>query len=123
MGIKESVRENPVMAVITSAGAIGLAVTLIWQGIQLTDELVMTHAEADIVHTEYDSKFDQLGKQLQDIDKINECRFLSEKIDQLEYQIYELERDNASADLVQSRRQNLSRIQRRFNALQCARLL
>jgi hypothetical protein len=123
MGIKDTAKENPIVVTVSSLVALAIAGTALWQGVQLTDQLIMTHAEADIVHAQFVQQHADFDERMLHENKLNECRYLSDKIDRLEYEIYVLERDQASPDLVQSRRQNLSRIQRRFNALQCARLL
>lgn len=111
------------MLFVTSAGAVAVSVIGIWSGVQLADDLHFTHSEAEAIHATYDAQITGIVDTIEAQAEINECRYLSEKIDSLEYEIYVLERDGASPDFIESKSQALEKVHRRFDALGCARLI
>lgn len=120
MGIKNTAQENPAMAVVISTGALVVAIMSIWKGVEFTDSMIMTHNEANEIHLDYDQQISDVGKKLDSQAVLNECRWLSDKIERVEYEIYVLRRDQASPDFIQTKTQTLNRHRNRYNALQCA---
>ena len=123
MGIKERAQENPFMATLMGLAAVSVALSSIWSGVKLADGMLVTQTEAAAIHAAYDLQFEDLRTQVTHESRMGQCRWLSDKIDRLEYEIYQLERDNASRDFIQSKRQQLEQERRRFNALNCASLI
>jgi len=123
MGIKERAQENPFMATLMGLAAVSVALSSIWSGVKLADGMLVTQTEAAAIHAAYDLQFEDLRRQVTHESRMGQCRWLSDKIDRLEYEIYQLERDNASRDFIQSKRQQLEQERRRFNALNCASLI
>lgn len=123
MGIKEKAQANPLMAAITTLSALAIAATGIWQGIELGDQLIMSEAESAAIHAEYDIKLAALETDMTEDRKVNECRWLQDKLDDLSYEIYVLDRDEADPDFIQTKRTQLRKFERRYNALGCAAVL
>ena len=123
MKLRERAQHNPAMALLTTLAAIAVAVVSIHQGVFLADELVLTEAEAGVIHAVYDQKIAAVGQKIDAQALLNECRWLSDQINQTEYEIYVLDRDGASADFIQSKRTILRQRTTRYAALLCAKHL
>ena len=123
MGIAQKAQENPVIAMISMLAAVAVAATAIWNGLNLVDAVVLTEAEGAVIHSRITVRIDTVNEQVTHESKLNECRYLSDKIDRLEYEIYVLQRDQASPDFIQSKASLLQRERRKFTALLCAGLV
>lgn len=111
------------MTTVTTLALMATVGIGIVEGVDLMDELHFTHAEADAAHEVFETEIGEIKEQIAHQDRRSECRYLSQRIEDLEYQIYELQRDNASQDFIQSKQSELRRHREKFNALNCARLL
>ncbi len=127
MSIKEKVQKNPLTSIAVSITAIAVGVTTGWAGIGVIDQLHTTEYELveydKTSHSVADREFGVLEDRLDVAELVNKCRWLSDRVDRLRYEIYILERDNASPDFIQSKRTDLINEEREFNALRCAAML
>ncbi len=130
MGIKQRAQENPIMAAFTTLGALSVTLVGIWQGVALGDRLIMTEAEAQALFADYDLEIvalkDEIGvnaKLIAENKKQQECRWLDDKLDDLDHKIYELERDGADPERLRDKRVQYEKYERRFDAMQCALVL
>lgn len=111
------------MAAITTIGALAIAITGIWQGVELGDRLVLSEAEAAVQFAERDNRMTGLEEDLAEDRLINECRWLQDKLDEIEYEIYVLQRDGADGDFIRSKEAQLKKVERRYSSLDCAAVL
>lgn len=122
MAIKRSA-ENRIMLAVGGLIAAAIAVTAIGTGWDRIDSAVMTEAEAKKIHDGYDTKFQTLSDGIDHQAIVNECRWLDDKLERIQHEIYELQRDSASTDLIHAKQTTLHKHERRYNALNCARVL
>lgn len=120
MGIKSTMAENPAMTSIISIGSVVVAIMSIGKGVEFADEMIVTEKEARMVHEQHDAQMVEIGDKMDSQAILNECRWLSDKIDRIEYEIYTMERDGVSGDFVQPKRQQRERLRNRYVALSCA---
>ena len=120
-------KENPMMtSFVTAVAVIGSAVG-IWEGVELADELHVTEAEL----IQYDSgphhhaaaEIADLGRKIDTLDDVGQCRWLKSEIRALKDSIYARKRDNADADYIHDLEEDLSDLETDYSALGCARLL
>lgn len=107
------------MAVLITASTIAGAILVLWQGVDLTDGLIVTEAEARVIHTAMDERLSEVGRKIDTQALLNECRWLDDKIDGLEYEIYVLKRDVASPDFIRSKETTLRKHRDKYIALNC----
>ena len=123
MSVKQKIMENPMVSSFTGLILIvGLIMGSV-KAVQDIDGLVLTHAEAAVIHLAMSARVDVIAEQFSKESKLSKCRWLSDKLDRLRYEIYTLERDNASTDFIQSKKKDLRNLERDFNALGCAKIL
>lgn len=67
------------------------------------------------------SELEAIKSQLDRDSKINECRWITDKISELQNQIYILERDAADQEWINEKKRELTRFQQRYNATTCAK--
>ena len=123
MTVKQKIQQNPM---VSSVAGILFIVALVMgtiKAVQDIDGLIMTEAEANVAHTAIDQRALTISNNLKIEATAGKCRWLSDKVDRLRYEIYTLERDNASADFIQSKKSELINVERDFNALGCAAVL
>jgi len=123
MGIKQRATEKPLMATLFSLAAGVTATMAVWSGVQFADDIILTQAEAQEIHSKYDKEIDNLVQNLNEQQQTNTCRWLSDRVDSLQYEVYVLKRDDASPDFIQSKVTQLDKIPRKFAALNCASLV
>jgi len=120
-------KENPLMAGLLTLGAIAVAVTSIWQGAVLLDKSHTTEAELLIydlkAHTFASQQFSDLAIELNKLETIGKCRWLSSEIRALKDGIYVRTRDGADPDYLQSLKVDLEELEDDYDALECARKL
>lgn len=119
MGIRKRAAENPAMALLISASTVAGAVLVLWQGVGFTDGLIVTEAEARVIHTAMDERLSEVGRKIDTQAMLNECRWLDDKIDTLDYEIYVLKRDTASPDFIRSKEQTLKKHRAKYESLLC----
>lgn len=66
------------------------------------------------------SEVEDVKRELEDQGKIQECRWLSDKIESLENKLYVLERDGADPERIHEKDQQLRKFQDRYDATTCA---
>lgn len=123
MSVKQKVQDNPMMATVTSIGALAVAVVAIYNGMGLIDRIILTESEAAEIHMAFHAQHDTFAKKIDEQSLLNECRWLSDKIDTLEYEIYVLERDDAPDDFLRSKRTVLNKSKAKYDFLQCVTML
>ena len=127
MSIKERAQKNPLTTIAVTVTALGVGVTSGWAGIGVIDQLHTTEVElADYDKTSHmvaGQQYSDLQNALDLAQLVNKCRWLSDRIDRLRYEIYILQRDSASPDFIHSKEQDLLNEEREFNALRCAAML
>ena len=123
MGLKQKAADNPTMALLTTGALIAGAVVSMHQGFQLVDKMIVTEAEAQLMHTQFEQRLTDVGTKIDSQAVLNECRWLSDKIDALGYAIYVLERDQASNDFVRSKKNDLRKHREKYDALDCVQHL
>lgn len=111
------------MAVLTSIAAVAIAVVAIAEGIDLADSLVMSEAEAGLIHTAMNTQIADVGKKIDTQANLSECRYLDDKIDRLDYEIYILKRDEAGADYIRSKEVQLRKHRDKYISLECVSIL
>lgn len=119
MTIRQKAKDNPLMAGLISLSTIVGAFLVISQGVTLIDASVMSESEARVIHAAIDAKFASVGEKLDTQAILNECRWIDDKIDGLEYEIYILKRDQASADFIRSKESTLRKHRDKYLALHC----
>ena len=119
MTIRQKASDNPAMAGLITLGSIIGAFVVVIQGIDVVDNLIMTETEAMEIHRGYDLQLTNVGKKIDEQAILNECRWLSDKIDAIGREIYTLDRDEASPDYIRSRRVLLQKHKEKYSALQC----
>ena len=123
MTFKQTVRQNPIMAGITTVAALAVAAVAIAEGFQLADKLHMTEPEALVIHAAMNLQIADVGKKIDTQANLNECRYLDDKIDRLDYEIYILKRDQASPDYIREKESNLRKHRSKFLVLGCVSIL
>lgn len=123
MSIRATIKQNPAMAVLTSIAAVAIAVVAIAEGIDLADSLVMSEAEAGLIHTAMNTQIADVGKKIDTQANLSECRYLDDKIDRLDYEIYILKRDEAGADYIRSKEVQLRKHRDKYISLECVSIL
>lgn len=123
MSVKTKIQENPMVSSVTGFLLIvGLVMGTI-KAVDDIDGLVMTEVEASEAHETIDGRIDTLEVGFSTEAALSKCRWLSDKIDRIRYEVYTLEKDGASPDFIQSKERELRNVERDFNALGCAAIL
>lgn len=107
------------MAGLITLSTIVGAILVTWQGVGVIDSVVMSEAEAMVIHTAMDERLSDVGTKLDTQALLSECRWLDDKIDGLEYEIYILKRDTASPDFIRSKESTLGKHRAKYIALNC----
>lgn len=123
MSIKTKIKENAILATMAGLAAVSASAIGVWKGIVFADTMVMTEAEAGVIHSQHESQMSELSGKIDTIAALNTCRWLSDQISALEYEIYVLKRDAASPDFIHSKQSTLNQRKGQFDALNCAKLL
>lgn len=111
------------MAILTTIAAVAVAGMAISEGIELTDSLIMTEAEAGVIHDAMNTQIADVGLKIDTQANLSECRYLDDKIDRLDYEIYILKRDEASPDYIRDKESQLTKHRAKFTSLKCVALL
>lgn len=123
MKIHHKAKENPLIAGAIALASVAVVIGAIWEGAELVDAAVMTEAEAAPIHLALEMSIGNVGDKIDTAMKLSECRYLSDKRDRLEYEIYVLTRDNADADLIQLKSTAFKRVAEKYRLLACATML
>lgn len=66
------------------------------------------------------AELEVIAGQLASIEKVNECRWLSDKISDLQTEIYILERDGADTAWINEKKNELKRLESRYKLTTCS---
>ncbi len=112
-----------VLAILSMLGAVAVAGIAISEGFELADALIMTEAEAEVIHDAMNTQIADVGMKIDTQGNLNECRYLDDKIDRLDYEIYILKRDEASPDYIRDKESQLTKHRAKYTILKCVALL
>lgn len=123
MSLSNKAKQRPVIAALILCATIAGSGVAIYEGIVLGDLLVMSEAEAKTIHDAMNLQIANVSANMTMQAAISECRYLSDKKDRLEYELYVLRRDQADPDLIQLKSTAFGGVTDKYNALNCVTLI
>lgn len=121
--VKKKIQAYPIVSAVTGFVLVmGLVMGSI-TAISDIDGLIVTESEAALAHEILNGRINVIVTQFKMEAQLSKCRWLSDKIDRISYEVYTLEKDAASPDFIQSKQRELRGVERDFNALGCAAVL
>ena len=117
------VRENPMSAFFGSIILVTGLITGAVQGISEIDRLVITHAEHEAAMKPVNDTLKANSDGITDLKTWNKCARLEQRMDTLEDRLFNQRQSNTGSEVIHDIETELKKIERQFNAHNCARIL
>lgn len=123
INLAEKVKESPVGSTIIALGLLAGAVTGTVRGLDVIDELVMTHAEHALDAEMFTEELAAAQEAIGDMKLWNRCDRLERRMETLQDRIFNMEQQGVIEDQIRPVRQDYARVQAQYTSLNCAVVL